>query len=286
MFAIIVSNKDVAGMNIKDNLIKLGFKKTIEKFERETVYSFENIKLYTTSKDSIHCENIDEEIIAELIIFATKHRSAAGIPSLSLHAPGNWDKAELGGEEKEICIAPAIIMKKAFEILNDLGKDTKYEITMEVTHHGPLLKKTPCFFIEIGSTEKQWPDKFAGKIIASTILKTLQTSDFRLQTSESKLQTVVGFGGGHYAPYFNKIQLREGFAIGHMIPKYATENLTKDQLIQAIKRTSPKANLILLDWKGLGPRKQEFMQWIEEIGINSQRCRKLTRENQKELKTS
>ena len=31
----------------------------------------------------------------------------------------------------------------------------KYKLTLECTHHGPLIEK-PCVFIEIGSTETEW----------------------------------------------------------------------------------------------------------------------------------
>ena len=39
----------------------------------------------------------------------------------------------------------------------------EYSVTLEVTHHGPLIE-IPCCFIELGSQEKQWNDKEAAKI--------------------------------------------------------------------------------------------------------------------------
>ncbi len=115
--AIIISTKDPAGMNIKECLLVLfDFKELKEEFDNNYVYELNNnesiikdkeIKLYTTNKETICCENIDKIINADLFIFATKHQSKEGIPSFSCHAPGNWNKAELGGKEKQLCVAPA-----------------------------------------------------------------------------------------------------------------------------------------------------------------------------------
>jgi len=103
--AIIVSKKDPAGLNIKERLLELfNFKETDELFENNKVYQYNNIKLYTTEKESIDCNYVDKEIGCEQIIFATKHRSIEGRNSLSCHAPGNWSKAEVGGFEKKLSV--------------------------------------------------------------------------------------------------------------------------------------------------------------------------------------
>lgn len=138
--AIIVSKVDPAGMNIA------GF------LEKENL---DNAKLYFVEKESIFNENIDKEIEADLFIFATKHQSAKGVHSLSCHSLGNWDKAEAGGKERTLCIAPAVLLKEAFVELSKAGKEMHNEITLEVTHHGPYMEK-PCMFIEIGSDKDNW----------------------------------------------------------------------------------------------------------------------------------
>ena len=166
-YSIIVSRKDPAGMNIADNLINL------HNFKKDNMYYRNgNITLYYADQESIDCENIDQEVEGDILIFATKHQSAKGTNSLSVHVPGNWDKAELGGKEKTLCIAPASLVKDMFIELNKQGKDTDWEITLEAVHHGPYVKK-PVMFIEIGSSEKQWNNKKAGKIIADTIINVL-----------------------------------------------------------------------------------------------------------------
>ena len=43
-----------------------------------------------------------------------------------------------------------------------------FEVTYEVTHHGPYLE-TPTLFIEIGSSEATWGDRDAARAIARAL---------------------------------------------------------------------------------------------------------------------
>ena len=81
---IIISKKDPASLNIKEELDTL------------------NIRTYEVEEEPIYAENIDKKVKADFFIFATKHSSEKGINSLSIHVPGNWYKADLGGKEKNI----------------------------------------------------------------------------------------------------------------------------------------------------------------------------------------
>ena len=194
--AIITSQKDTAGTNIKQQLLELfDFKKTNENFDDNPVYELnikdKKIKLYTINDDTIYAENLDKKINADLFIFATRHSAKAGVKTLCLHTPGNWNKAEAGGKEKQLCTVAPSYLKDAFLILNDLAKDLDYEKTLEVTHHGPYIGK-PCFFIEIGSSEQEWKDKNAAEIIAKTIIKLLEKE-------RRQYKVALGIGGPHYA---------------------------------------------------------------------------------------
>jgi D-aminoacyl-tRNA deacylase len=255
-FAILVSKTDPAGMNIKEHLLKNNFKESGE-FQENKVYSLDNIKIYTLNKESIYNENIDKEIKADLFIFATTHSATSKINSLSAHAPGNWNKAELGGQEKKLCIAPASYLKLA---LIELEKaKIEFEKIQECTHHGPYLEK-PVMFIEIGSSLEQWQNKQAGEIIAKTIMKILTTEI-------PKYKIAFGIGGPHHTPNFKKIILNSDIAIGHVCPKYMLEFLDKEIIKQAIEKTYPKAELVLIDWKGLGPYKQKIKEMLEELKV-------------------
>jgi len=261
-FAVISSTKDIASVNIKESLLKLfDFKETDEKFEDNNVFKLENkdIFLYTTNQEIIHCEDIDKSMEADFFLFISKHQSASGISSLSVHGLGNWGKAELGGKDRKLCISPALYLREAMLKLMELGKETGYEIIQEVTHHGPYLEK-PVMFIEIGSSEKQWKEKNAAEIIA-------KTSMHILTKEPEKARIAFGIGGLHHTPSFRKTY-SQGIALGHVCPKYNLHNLNEEMIKQAIEKTMGRTDFALLDWKGLGTEKQCIIDILNKLNLH------------------
>jgi len=254
-FAIVASKKDKAGMNIVEELKKLS-----------------NLPIYLTEKEIIYAENIDEEIEKEktktdFVIFASKHASQQQRKTLSCHAPGNWEKAEFGGKERQVCRTSAFFLKHLFQTLNEQAKNSEYEVTLEVTHHGPYIEK-PCCFIEIGSSEKEWQDKKAGKIIAETIKKSIETFN---REKLGKWKAAIGIGSRHYCPNFNKIQLNSDIAIGHIIPQYAFP-ITEEMLKEAVNKTEEQIPFALIDWKGLRSKeRQETIRLLNQLNIKYKR---------------
>ncbi|HUS48939.1 MAG TPA: D-aminoacyl-tRNA deacylase, partial [Candidatus Paceibacterota bacterium] len=186
---------------------------------------------------------------------------------LSVHAPGNWRKAELGGKPERVCKTSSIILKTFFQEINkNIPKE--WGSTLECTHHGPYIEK-PCLFIEIGSSEKEWQDKKAGKIIAETIKQSIDSFN---KKEDKKFISAIGIGGPHYCPNFNKIQLNSCYALGHIIPEYALP-LTEEMLQEAINKTIPKPEIILLDWKGLGKseQRQQIIELLKKSGLEFKR---------------
>ncbi len=267
--AIIASSKDPAGINIRNQLIELfNFEKINEKFENNEIFQYENIKnkiikLYLTNQDLIFAENIDKKINADIFIFASKHRSKENTPSFTVHPIGNWDKAEFGGEERKLCFSSAILLKNLFVELNNVAKESNYELTLETTHHGPYIEK-PAVFVEIGSTEKEWNDKKSGEIIARTIMNGLsnQNEDYK---------SCILVGGGHYNQAANKVMLRTNYSVGHICPKYALEHIDEEVLLQAVNKTIPKPDIVLLDWKGLGKEKQRILNLLKDLNFEFKR---------------
>lgn len=254
-FAVLYSKKDEAGKTIAEQL--KGF-------------FLPQILIIELKKESIYSENIDKDKRLkniEFIIFASKHKSASGKPCLSLHAPGNFRNADYGGKSGKVCKTSSFILKYLFQRLNENLKNSglSYEATLECTHHGPLLKK-PCCFIELGSSEAQWGDSKAAKIIAKT-LASLQ--DYK---KNSSWIPSIGIGGPHYCPNFNKIQLNSAYAISHIIPEYSFP-LTEAMLKEAIEKTEETANTAVIDWKGCGKseEKQEILNLVEKVGLNIKR---------------
>lgn len=245
MIAIITSKQDLAGINIAEELEK----ENLEKYDA---------KHYIIEEKPVYAEDIDKKIDADLFIFATKHASKSEIPSLSVHSPGNWNKAELGGKDNQLSKCPANYLKEALIFLEN-NNTINFDVVQECTHHGPYLEK-PCFFIEIGSTEKQWKNKEAANIIVKAILHLLKNKP-------KKYKTAVGLGGLHTTPNFKKLILNSDIALGHVCPAYNLENLNNENLQQAINNTIPKSSVIILDWKGLKQYKDKIKQLTENYEV-------------------
>ncbi len=270
--AIIISLKDPAGLNIKERLLETKiFSKHKEKFKNNDTYeadiSKNIVKLYSTPKESYLNEDIDKEIDADYFIFATKHQSKSGIKSLSCHTPGNWGKAEMGGQDSRLCISPAKLQSFAYLKLKENNTLKDFEVVMECTHHGPYLKK-PCMFIEIGSSDKEWSLAEPGKIIAKTITDMIENiDDIDLRFKE----VAFGIGGQHTCSNIIKALEKKNIAISHVCPKYNLNNLDNDTILEAINRSEPAAQYAILDWKGLREHKERITRLLEENNIRYER---------------
>ena len=248
-FAIIVSKKDTAGLNIAKHLEKQG------------------IPVHREEKDIIYLENIDKNPELrnyDFIIFASRHKGAKS-KLLSLHAPGNWRKADFGGKPNKVCPTSALFLKHIFKILNKNKED--YPASLEVTHHGPYIEK-PCCFIEIGSNEEDWKDEKAAEIIAETIKQAITSKPDKAISS-------ILIGGGHYNQAGNKIMLRADYAIGHIIPKHMLEFIDENMINEAINKTIPKPEIILLNWKGLGQYKQKVKDLLDKMHLKYERVQNI-----------
>ena len=116
------------------------------------------------------------------------------------------------------------------------GHSSRYQITHEATHHGPFVEIPACF-VEIGSTEVDWPDPIAGTIWADVLVNNLgiknwlvdQEDQMRVQHGGDPTPTdveprdgdcldkaydsddkpnelvIVSIGGGHYVPRMNDL---------------------------------------------------------------------------------
>lgn len=269
-FIFVCSLQDKAGMNIKEELEKLG----------------KNLPVFTTEKRIVYAEDIDKEledkkVNFDFLIFISKHQSEKHNKTLSVHAPGNWKKAELGGKENEVCKSSAFFVKHLFIELNKQNEIAKqqgkpdYICTLECTHHGPYIEK-PCCFIEIGSSEAEWKDKNAGKIIAKTLLEALKNWNKKNEEIVKSWIPCIGLGGPHYCPNLNKIQLNSQYSFCHVIPEYVLP-LNEKMLKEAMKKTVEETKLFILDWKGLGnaEERQKTINLLNELSLESIRTSKI-----------
>ena len=260
MILIVCSVQDPAGMNISERLReKIDFVEDEPREREDKRWIWEiakkDVLLVHRQEDILYCNNLEKIYAPELIIFASRHSSATGEPTLTAHIPGNFGEAKYGGSPRTLSIAPPHHLKAALlnlsEMKNKLGLE--YEVSQEQTHHGPT-PLCPSFFVEIGSSEKQWKDETAGSAIAQTIINVLKGEG-------GDWSIAAGFGGGHYAPKFSKINLITDIAVGHIASKYAARLLDELMLRQIVNKTLGKLKFFILDWKGL--KSEERSQIIE-----------------------
>lgn len=249
-FLIVASKKDKAGINITTALSQ-----------------FKNFDFYLVEDEIIYTENLDKEKINhyDFIIFASKHSSEKKEKTISIHAPGNWRDAKYGGTENKVCKSSAQFQKQLFQKLKQKYKEydlTNYKLTLEVTHHGPLIDK-PCVFIEIGSTDIEWNDRRVAFVIAKTISETIEIFE-----ENSYYEIGIGVGGTHYCPGFNKLQMESNVAISHIIPQYVMP-ITEHMLVEAWNKTQEEPDFFILDWKGLGSsdKRKEVIDTIEKLKL-------------------
>ena len=264
-FLIVACKKNLAGINITTNLSQFRDNPVLSAMKSDTTPTFD---FYLTEEEALYNENLDLDRINkyDFIIFAYTHKSEKGDKSLCIHAPGSWRNADLGGEPRKVSPTSALFQKFMFEKLNENMKkfhlDDKYKLTLEATHHGPLIEK-PCLFIEIGSTENEWRDRKAGFVIAKTI------SDSIKQFKKNKYNEVaIAIGGPHYCPNFNKLQLKSNVAISHVIPNYVAP-ITEEMIQEALDKTEEEVDYAIVDWKGLGTadKRDEVISILEKMYV-------------------
>jgi len=271
MFTIIASKPNPASMNIASRLLEnFEWKETSKSFDNESVRSNNLAELAFTDTLHVFADNV-APLETDCFVFISSHKSAAGKPTLTAHPVGNWGKAELGGKPKTLVSTRPWLLKNFLQLLKQKrdSMNLDYEVSLEVTHHGPFLEK-PTLFIEIGSSEKQWSDEKAALAVAESVMEGIK------QGQQSGLINCIGLGGQHYPHEFTKLELFFDYAFGHMCPKHALENLDLGLLQQAIKLSN--AEKIVLDWKGLGQEKARIQELASETGLDVLRAKALAKQ--------
>ena len=270
MILFVASTKDVAGMNIAEKLIDhYNFEKLSETFHKNPVYSrtFQNkeIKLLFVNTEIVDTQFLGDLFTPQLLVFLSRHSSAMGIPTLSVHTPGNLSEAKFGGKPRRVSISPAGAMKNTLLEMAKLRgeRGLNYEVSYECTHHGPSLD-VPTMFVELGSSLKQWKDTEAAEVVAHAAMAALSKG--------SSYSVALGIGGPHYNKKFTKIALSTQKAFGHIIPKYALPEVDAEIIKQCVERTVETVDSAVLDWKGIkGADKPKIVAALEELGVPSER---------------
>ena len=235
MIAIVVSRADSASEHIGEHLLDLADWEVRE----ETALSdaegggtyYRNGDFELREFDALHLE-IEEIADAfddpDLLVFASKHSGDTG-PLLTAHFTGNFGPAEYGGVAGGLAEACPNAHAKLLEAFEKHAPDT-YEVGMECTHHGPSEVGVPSLFAELGSGDKQWDDPEGARAVAKGILDLAGVSPHR----ERQL---VGFGGGHYVPRFERIERETDWAVGHIAADWVLDAMgSPDQNRDVLRR--------------------------------------------------
>lgn len=267
MILFVASKADIAGLNIATKLTDIfHFRESEKRFLGNPVYTrdlkgSEEARLVFIDVEPINAQSIPYPSGAKLVIFISRHSSKSGMPTLSVHTPGNFGDAQLGGVPRKLSVSPASAMKAALMELKRARDemDLPYKVSYECTHHGPSLD-LPAMFVELGSSPEQWSDTKAAEAVARGAMAAAE--------NETCYPAALGIGGQHYNEKFTHIALTSDVAFGHMIPKYALHEIDEYVLKQCIERTVERVDRIVLDWKGIrSADKEPLLRHLREIGL-------------------
>lgn len=248
---ILFSSKNPASNNIARRLMEVGFSE-----KGESGWEWRGHRMVDTKAEWIL--DVPTDWDTDWLLVLSTHRSERKFPAFTVHVPGNWDRAEMGGAPRTLSIAYASRMKDlllALKEKNSLG----WSVNQEVDHHGPACR-LPIVFVEIGSSEEEWKNPKAAEIVAEAVMDSID---------ERKLYpSYVGAGGGHYAPFFTKLMLESEEAFGHILPKYQAANVGADTLRQAKEKNVEKVDTLIYEHKSFraGERDRLFAL-AKEIGL-------------------
>jgi D-aminoacyl-tRNA deacylase len=205
------------------------------------------------------------------IVVLSPHKSAREYPALTVHVPGNWGAAEMGGEPRTLNTVMAGGMREVLRGLH--AGNEKYSlgwnVSMEADHHGPTCK-SPIMFVEIGSSGREWGNPTAAKIVAEAVMRMLEWGDDSGGGGDCESYFCVG--GGHYCPRFSKMGLGEGAshggrAAGHVLPKYGIGELEVDTFSQAMEKSVEEVLGVLIEKDGVNAAQREkVMGLAKEYG--------------------
>lgn len=272
MILIVASKKDEAGINIAQKIVDLhGFRTLSERFQDDPVYhrriGDSEVKLVYIREEPIYAQFITDHFNAELIIFVPRHSSLSGIPTLSVHTPGNLtEEAKFGGIPRKVSVSPASAMKNTLEEMAKMKEEISlnYEVSYECTHHGPSLD-APTMFAELGSSPEQWRDQRAAEAVARAVINSLY--------NDKTYHAALGIGGPHYNEKFTEIALETSIAFGHIIPKYATPSVDASTVKHCVERNKDKVEFAVFDWKGVrGADRSRLISAISDMGLAIRRA--------------
>ncbi|MFB6308621.1 MAG: D-aminoacyl-tRNA deacylase [Haloarculaceae archaeon] len=220
MLAIVVSRADRASEHICEHLLELEAWRESEDGRRPdaegggTVYRTDGAELRTFDAIHLELERVGEAFDdPDLLAFASRHAGETG-PLLTTHHTGNFGPAEFGGADGRLARACPNAHREVIAALREYAPEG-YDVGMECTHHGPSEVGVPSLFVEVGSGEQEWDDPEAARAVARAILDLRDVPADASRENDTR-RHLVGFGGGHYAPRFERVLGETDWRVGHV----------------------------------------------------------------------
>jgi D-aminoacyl-tRNA deacylase len=270
---LVTSELDIASLNIRDVLVKeYDFIETDKRFEENPIFRKDENLLITTNRDLIHCNHLEQYFDSEVFIFCSRHKAASGKPALLVHSTGNFtDEADFGGNPRELSISTGSLVAAALRKLTMERIEhqlNEFDLSLEVTHHGPTEMNTPLLFVELGSNEQYWNHKEGGRAVAAAVIECAAT--------KLEKETYIGFGGPHYARKFTSLVQEKKLQIGHIAPKYVLDSINRNMVEQMVSRSLESVKAAIIDWKGTNANQKEIiLPILDDLGIEYIRAKQL-----------
>jgi D-aminoacyl-tRNA deacylase len=265
MLAVVVSRADEASEHIGEHLLELAsWTERTDEARPDAdgggaYYAADGVELRTFEDLHFHLDGAAAAFDdPEMLVFASRHSGETG-PLLTAHATGNFGPAEYGGGAGSLArAAPNALrtVREAFREHAPVGCD----VGIECTHHGPSTVGCPSLFVELGSGEAEWADPAGAEAVARSIL------DLR-GVEPSAYRSVVGFGGNHYAPRFDRVLTETDWSVGHIAADWALEEMGDPREARAVVAkafTTSGTEFALVDGE-----RPELAAVIDELGFET-----------------
>lgn len=205
---------------------------------------------------------------ADLLIFASTHKSETNSPAVTAHTCGNFGGGNrLGGNPYELAHASSSALKIASNFLSSNPLEN-FPFFMEATHHGPTALRAPVLFLEIGSTDKEYADERAGKLISDCMMEVCNKwiGD---KKAHPEAKTAIGFGGTHYCSKFGKMELEGKYEFAYVCSKHYLEEISPIILRQAMEKSDVGLDVALMEKKSMNVLlREKLISAITEAGLS------------------
>jgi D-aminoacyl-tRNA deacylase len=237
---LLASMQDSASLNILQAVLGSSTWKEKESLSHGEVIRHEKLDVEALLIEELHINSDGIDVIhekesgmsVEEVLVLSRHVSSTETPALTLHAigvPGETPHGARGrsGGIKGTVVPPSprfgALFREMNRIATQLLLQNEYDLTLEATHHGPVLTR-PTLYLEIGSNEERWQDSRASQVWAEAIANCLALNGGQpLGSWEGEGDVMVGIGGGHYAPRHRAVISQSDVWVGHILASYALD---------------------------------------------------------------